>query len=174
MDYRSIVLGVFLAVLFVLFFWRLRTLLKYSRMRRRMQEEIDSFLTNFNPSEFAMFDAFDFQKGSFSHVSPFPHRVNGEWRYTIYLANPETEDVNTIVHEVVECTLGRIVEKSLDLKKPLYLQRKQDDKFWVSGQKQKYILEHLLATIAEFNDLPKEKQTERIAPEDILTWKLNE
>ena len=174
MDYRIIVLALLLTATFALFYLKLRAFLKYSRMKKKIEDEIDSFLANFNPSEFATFGSFNFQIGSFSHVSPFPSKIDGEWRYTIFLANPETEDIDTITHEIIECTLGRIIEKLLDLKKPLYLQRKQEEKFWVTGQRQKYILEHLLATISEFHDLPKAKQEERIALADIKAWRIIE
>jgi len=130
------------------------------------------FLTTYDPSKFVDFDAFTFQVGSFSHVSPFPAQSGGEWRYRIYLARSDVDDFDTIVHELTECTLGRVVERLLDLRVPLYLQRKEEEKFWVTGQRQKYILEHLLATIGEFDDISKQKQEERIAPQDIIKWQL--
>lgn len=171
MDLRIVLIGVLFVVAIVFFLLRLRFFVRYSREKRRVQDEIDSFLTNFNPSELTDF-AFKFQLGSFSHVSPFPSKTSGEWRYTIYLAKPESEEDDTIVHEIVECTLGRVIERLLELKKPLYLHRKREDKFWINGQQQKYLLEHLLATIAEFDEIPKEKQEERIAAEDIRKWQL--
>jgi hypothetical protein len=142
-------------------------------MKKKIEGEQELFLRTFNPSDSTDFDFFTFQAGSFSHVSPFPTQTaDGEWRYTVYLAIPDVEDADTIMHEITECTIGRIIEKLLDLKKPLYLQRKQEEKFWISGQRQKYILEHLLATISEFDDIPKEKREERIATEDIKKWQL--
>jgi len=173
MDLRTVFIGVLFVVVVVFFLLRLRLFVRYSREKRRVQDEVDSFLTNFSTSQLTDFGAFEFQLGSFSHVSPFPSKTSGEWRYTIYLAKPEAEDDGTVVHEIVECTVGRAIERLLELKKPLYLQRKHEDKFWVSGQQQKYLLEHVLATIAEFDDIPKEKQEERIAPEDIRKWRLN-
>ncbi|HML02060.1 MAG TPA: hypothetical protein VK487_01670 [Candidatus Bathyarchaeia archaeon] len=173
MDLDTFVFLLSLIALFVaLFLLRLRYFERYSKIKEKIQRDQELFLTTFDPSGFVDFDAFTFQVGSFSHVSPFPAQSDGEWRYTIYLASKEVEDTGTIVHELTECTLGRVIEKLLDLKKPLYLQRKQDEKFWVTGQRQKYILEHLLATISEFDDIPKEKQEERIAPEDIKIWQI--
>jgi len=142
-------------------------------MKRKIEKETELFLTTFDPSKFTEFDTFTFQVGSFSHVSPFPAQSDGEWRYTIYLANPEAEEIDTITHEITECTIGRIIERLLELKKPLYLHRKQEEKFWVSGRRQKYILEHLLTALSEFHDIPKEKQQERIAIEDIQKWQLD-
>ena len=141
-------------------------------MKKDAENEIELFLKTFDPSKFTDFDTFAFQVHGFSHVSPFPNRTNGEWRYTVYLAKAEIEDVNTIVHEIAECTLGRVIEKLLQLIKPLYLLRKQEEKFWVNGQQQKYLLEHFLATLSELDDLPKEKLEERVALQDIKTWQL--
>lgn len=144
MDLDTLVIIIFFSAVFIaLFLLRLRYFLRYSKMRNKIKREQEFFLTTFDPSKFADFDAFAFQLGSFSHVSPFPNQKDEEWRYIINLAIPEAEDTDTIMHEITECTLGRIIEKLLDLKKPLYLQRKQEEKFWVSGQQQKYILEHL-------------------------------
>jgi hypothetical protein len=143
-------------------------------MKKKIQEERELFLANFDPSKFIDFDVFIFQVWSFSHVSPFPTKSDSEWRYVICLAKQEAEDIDTIMHEIMECTLGRVIEKLLSLKKPLYLLRKKEEKFWVSGQRQKYILEHLLATISEFHDISKEKQEERLALEDIEAWQLDE
>jgi hypothetical protein len=162
----------FIALFVALFLFRLDRLRRYSEIKRKIEGEQELFIASFDPSKFVDFDAFTFQIGGFSHVSPFPTVDDGEWRYKIYLASREVEDADTIVHELIECTLGRVIEKILDLKKPLYLQRRQEEKFWVTGQRQKYILEHLLVALSEFDQIPKEKREERIAPEDIKKWQL--
>ena len=173
MDLNNFVFLLSVVALFVaLFLLRLRYLKRYSRIREKIEREQELFLTTFDPSKFVDFDAFTFQIGGFSHVSPFPVQSDGEWRYKIYLTSKEVEDDYTIVHELTECALGRIIERLLDLKKPLYLQRKHEEKFWVTGRRQKYILEHLLTAIGEFDGIPKEKQEERIALEDIKIWQL--
>ena len=173
MNLYTVIFVVFFTAVFVaIFLLRLRYFIRYSKAKKSIEREQELFLATFDPSEFIDFDVFTFQVGSFSHISPFPAQKDGEWRYTIYLARLEVEDIGIIMHEITECTLGRAIEKLLDLKKPLYLQRKQEEKFWVSGQRQKYILEHLLTSLSEFDDLPKEKREERIAPEDIKTWQL--
>jgi len=128
------------------------------------------FLDSFNASLFNDFSAFDFERGSFSHVSPFPNRISGEWRYRIYLEDSEPDDVVTVVHEISECTVGRIMEKLLNLEKPLYLYRKGEDKFWIHGKKQKYVVEHVLTTFGEVDDLPPEILNERFRKEDIKAW----
>jgi hypothetical protein len=172
-DLSTIILIIVFAIVFVaIFLLRLRYFVQYSKMKKKTEKEHEFFLSTFDASKFNEFDAFTFQLGSFSHISPFPTQSDGEWRHMIYLAVPEAEDTDTIIHEITECTLGRVIEKLLNLKKPLYLQRRQDEKFWVSGQRQKYILEHLLASFSEFDDIPKQKQEERIAPEDIKKWQL--
>jgi hypothetical protein len=109
---------------------------------------------------------------SFSHVGPFPAKSNDEWVYTIFLTEQDSEDIGTIVHEITECTVGRLIERLLPLKRPLYLIRKQDNKFWLSGQQQKYLPEHIVATLSELDNIPKERLEERIAPQDIQTWQL--
>jgi len=172
MDFNMIVLVVLFIVAVIFFFLRLKLYMEYSRGKRKIREEVNAFLKNFNLSDFCNYDMLEFQLASFSHVSPFPKKIDGEWRYIIYLAQPEATDTSTIVHEIVECTIGRVIEKLLQLKKPLYLLRKHDGKFWVTGQQQKYVLEHLLTAMTEFNDIPKEKQEERVAPEDIKKWQL--
>lgn len=174
MDLFNIILILFFIAVFVaIFFLRLRYFLGYSNMKKKIEKEHEFFLSIFDPSKFIDFDTFTFQLGNFSHISPFPVQNDGEWRYVIYLDVSEAEDADTIAHEIIECTLGRIIEKLLNLKKPLYLQRKQEEKFWITGQQQKYILEHLLVSISEFDDIAKQKQEERIAPEDIKKWQLN-
>ena len=173
MDLSTFFILLFIIGLSVaLFLLRLAHSRRYSGIRKRAESELELFLTTYDPSKFVDFDAFTFQRGSFSHISPFPTQTDGEWRYRVYLARSEIEDLDTIFHELTECTLGRTIEKQLDLKKPLYLQRKQEEKFWVTGKRQKYILEHVLTTIGEFDDIPKEKQEERIAPEDIKIWQV--
>ena len=173
MDLNTFIFVLCLIAIFVaLFLLRLRYLKRYSKIKKKIERDQDVFLTMFDPSKFVDFDAFTFQVGSFSHVSPFPAQSDGEWRYKIYLASSEVEDADTLIHELTECTIGRVIERLLDLKKPLYLKRKQDEKFWVTGKRQKYILEHLVATLSEFDDIPKEKQEERVAPEDIKGWQL--
>lgn len=172
MDLRTIVLIAIFAVGAILFFFRLRYLMRQSEAKRRIQQERKSFLTNFNPSGFTDFDTFTFGLASFSHVEPFPAKKDGEWIFTVFLAKQDEEDVDTIVHEIAECTIGRLIERLLMLKKPLYLIRKQDDKFWLNGRQQKYLPEHILATLSELDNIPKEKLEERIAPEDIEMWQL--
>jgi hypothetical protein len=141
-------------------------------MRKKVQQERELFLANFDPSKFTDFDLFNFSLWSFSHVGPFPVKSKDEWVYTIFLARQDKEDIGTIVHEIIECTVGRLIEKSLQLKKPLYLMRKQDNKFWLSGQQQKYLPEHIVVTLSELDNIPKEKLEERIAPQDLEKWRL--
>jgi hypothetical protein len=169
----AVFITLFTVVFVVVFLLRLRYFMRYSRMKRKVGKETELFLANFDPSKFTDFDTFSFLVGSFSHISPFPVQIDREWRYTIYLTSSEIEDMDTITHEINECTLGRVIEKLLELKKPLYLHRKQDEKFWISGRQQKYILEHLLTALGEFGDIPKQKQEERIAHADIQKWQLD-
>lgn len=133
-------------------------------------KEREAFFESFIVSPFTDFSEFDFERGSFSHVSPFPARASGEWRYRIYLSSLEVDDVVTINHEISECALGRLIEKLLTLEKPLYLYRKEDDKFWVHGHKQKYLVEHVLATLGEVDDLTHEKLSQRLDKDDIKAW----
>ncbi len=143
------------------------------RMWSRLSEELrerENFLEIFSVTSFDDFDAFDFIIGGFSHVSPFPAMVEGEWRYRIYLSRSEVGDIITIVHEIVECTVGRVIERLLNLEKPLYLQRKEDDKFWVQGKKRKYLVEHVMATLGEAEDLTQRKLRERLEKEDAEDW----
>lgn len=133
-------------------------------------QEQETFLKNFNVTPFDDLSAFNFRLGSFSHVSPFPSRIEGEWRYGIYLSSSEAEDITTITHEISECTLGRVIERLLNLEKPLYLQRKEDDKFWVHGKKQKYLVEHVMATLGEVDDLTHKKLKQRLNKEDAKAW----
>ena len=103
-------------------------------------EEQKAFLEAFNVSFINYFNAFDFKLGSFSHVSLFPRLTEGDWRYRIYLSSSEVEDIVTVTHEISECTLGRIIERLLNLERSLYLLRKETDKFRVHGKKQKYLV----------------------------------
>jgi len=133
-------------------------------------EERETFLETFNVTPFDDFSAFDFETGRFSHVSPFPSRNDGEWRYRIRLSRSEADVVATIAHEISECTLGRAIEKLLNLEKPLYLQRKEDDKFWVHGKKQRYLAEHVMATLGESDDLTHKELTQRLNAKDVRAW----
>lgn len=133
-------------------------------------EEQEAFLEAFNVTSFDDFSAFDFRLGSFSHISPFPDLIEDGWRYGIYLSHSEAEDIVTINHEISECTVGRVIEKLLNLEKPLYLQRKEANKFWVNGKKQKYLVEHVMATLGEADDLTHEKLRERLNKEDAKSW----
>jgi len=170
-DLRTIALIIVLIILSILFFLRLKYATQHSRIKRKAQREREFFLANFDASKFTDFDMFNFGLWSFSHIAPFPTNSNGEWVYTIFLAKQDEEDVGTIVHEITECTVGRVIEKLLQLKKPLYLMRKQDNKYWLSGQRQKYLPEHIIVTLSELDSLPKEKREERIAPTDIERWR---
>ena len=133
-------------------------------------QEREAFLRSFNTVAFNDFSAFDFRLGRFSHVSPLPKLVKGGWRYRIYLDSSDVEDVSTIAHEISECTIGRVIEGLLNLKKPLYLQRKEDDKFWVHGKKQRYLVEHVMATLGEADNLTPQKLRERLNKEDAEDW----
>lgn len=133
-------------------------------------QEKENFLKTFNVIPFDDFSAFDFRPGRLSHVSPFPRLVEGEWRYGIYLSRSGIEDITTIAHEISECTLGRVIEGLFNLDKPLYLQRKEDDRFWVHGKKQKYLVEHVMTTLGEVGDLAHEKLKQRLDKEEAKTW----
>ena len=133
-------------------------------------QEQETFLKTFNVTPYDDFSAFDFRLGRFSHVSPFPKLVEGEWRYRIYLSVSEAEGITTITHEISECTLGRVIEILLNLEKPLYLQRKEADKFWVHGKKQKYLVEHVMATLGEVDDLTRKTLSQRLNKEDAKAW----
>lgn len=140
------------------------------RLFLKIEKDVSDFLATFNPSSFNDFSAFDFKIGRFSLVAPFPNRDWGEWRYIIYLNKFEAEDMITILHEIIECTIGRVIEKLLDLDKPLYLKRKQEDKFWILGKKQKYIIEHVMTTLCEAVDFDHKRLKERLAKEDFKAW----
>lgn len=133
-------------------------------------QEQEAFLKAFSVTPFDDFSSFDFRFGRFSHVSPYPRCVEGDWRYTIYLIGSEAEDTITITHEISECTLGRVVEKLLNLEKPLYLQRKVNDRFWIHGKKKKYLVEHVMATLGEVDDLTFNKLKQRLNREDTKAW----
>jgi hypothetical protein len=141
----------------------------WSRYYEILQEQ-ETFLKTFGVTPFEDFSAFDFRLGGYSHVSPFPNLVQGEWRYRIHLTSSEAEDIVTITHEISECTLGRVIEKLLSLEKPLYLKRKEDDKFWVHGKKQKYLIEHVITTLGEADDLTQTKLWQRLNKEDAKAW----
>jgi len=150
-------------------------LLRKSRSRhlKFYQEALqnqETFLKAFNVTRFDDFSLYDFELGRFSYVFPFPRLIEGEWRYRIYFSRSEAEDVATIIHEISECTIGRVIEKLLNLEKPLYLQRKENNKFWVHGKKQRYLVEHLITTLGEVDDLPFRKLTERLNKDDIKIW----
>lgn len=155
-------------------------MVRYSLARKNQRElwklygealkEHEAFLKAFSVSPFDDFSAFDFRLGRFSHVRPFPNLVEGEWRYGICLSSLEAEDIVTITHEISECTLGRIIERLANLEKPLYLQRKENDRFWVSGKKQRYLVEHVLATFGEVDNLTYKRLMERLNNEDAKAW----
>jgi hypothetical protein len=147
-----------------------KTRKKFWKRYHAILKERENFLKTFGDVYLDDFSSFDFELGSFSHVSPFPKFVGGGWRYVIYLSPSEAEDIITIIHEISECTIGRVIEKLLSLKKPLYLQRKEDDKFWVQGKKQKYLVEHIMATLGEIRDLTPKQLRQRLSREDARIW----
>jgi hypothetical protein len=171
-DTRTVIIVISLGVATVVFLLRLRYVLRYSRLKKQAQEERELFLATFDPSYFTNFDLLTFQAGTFSHIDPFPFKYDGEWHFTVYLAKADFEDIDTIVHEITEYTIGRVIERLLHLKKPLYLLRKQEDKFWINGRQQKYLVEHILATFSELDNISAEKLRERVAAEDIEKWRL--
>ena len=147
-----------------------RTRRKLRRLYEEALQEKEAFLEAFNDTRFDDFSAFDFRLGYFSHVSPFPRMIESRWRYTIYLTDSEAEDDTTLTHEISECTIGRIIERLLSLEKPLYLQRKEEDKFWVHGKKRKYLVEHVLATLGEVDNITSETLRQRLDKEDVEAW----
>jgi len=169
-------IGFVVIVLISVFIFIVRYLLirktrrKFRELHSEVLKEQEAFLKSFNIFSFNDFSAFDFAHGSVSHVSPFPSRINDEWRYRIYLMGSEVDDVVTVSHEICECTLGRVIEKLLQLEKPLYLVRKEQDKFWVHGRKQKYLVEHVLATLGEIDDLTLQMLRQRLNKEDAEAW----
>jgi hypothetical protein len=129
--------------------------------------EIEEFLKCFCPSFFTDFSFFEFEIDNESFIEPFPRKISGEWRYIIHLSHLEVEDLVVITHEITECTIGRLIEKLLCLDKPLYLKRKEENNFWVHGKHQKYLLEHVVATLSEIGHVENEKLKERFAKEDF-------
>lgn len=152
--------------------WIRRIRKKTSELHVKALQEQETFLKTFVLAPFSDFSLFDFYLGrfNFSYVSPFPESVEGRWRYKIVLTRSESEDITIIKHEILECTVGRLIENLLNLEKPLYLQRKEHDKFWVHGKKQKYLIEHVLTTLGEIDDLTNEELKTRIDKEDLKTW----
>jgi len=166
-----VALGLIFAVVVVVRYLLVRkTKRKFWKLHNEALEELETFLEAFSVSPFNDFSAFDFRLGRFSHVSPFPSKAGGEWRYRIYLDGSESDDVDTVTHEISECTLGRVIENLGNLKKPLFLLRKEDDKFWVRGKKQRYLVEHVMATLGEVGDLTHEKLRHRLNKEDAKSW----
>jgi hypothetical protein len=166
----TVLILIFLLVLVVEYLLNRKTRRKLWKLRSEAMEERKALLDSFDVSPFDDFSEFDFEHGSFSHVSPFPSKIHGEWRYKIFLSSQEAEDIVTVAHEISECTLGRVIEKLLHLKKPLYLYRKEDNKFWVHGKKQNYLVEHVLVTLGEVDDLTQEKLKQRLSDEDLKAW----
>ena len=133
------------------------------------EKERDEFIAGFDPSSFDDFSLFGFEVGRESYIAPFPckHGRDGEWLYIVCLAASEVEDDLTITHELTECTIGRLIERLLALDKPLYLKRKQEDRFWVHGRQRKYLLEHMVTTLAEIGQVESKRLKERLAEEDF-------
>jgi len=170
-DLAFIVL-IFVAASIARYVWIRRIRKKTSELYVKALQEQETFLKTFILAPFSDFSLFNFYLGrfNFSYVSPFPESVEGRWRYKIVLTRSESEDIATINHEILECTVGRLIENLLNLEKPLYLQRKEHDKFWINGKKQKYLLEHLVATLGEIDDLTTKELEKRIDKEDLKTW----
>jgi len=143
---------------------------QFSRHQKQVLREQKEFLATFGETAFNDFSSLDFKIGQYSHCHPFPRKSQTGWVYTLYFTRTDAEDTATIIHEITEWTIGRVIEKLLDLKKPLYLQRKHEDKFWISGKKQKYVLEHVITTLGELDETTKKKLAERLATEDIQKW----
>ncbi len=97
-------------------------------------------------------------------------QINLGFVVLVYLNSSEFRDIVTISHEISECTVGRVIESLLNLEKPLYLLRKEDDRYWVRGKKQKYLVEHVMVTLGEIDTLTHEKLRERLNKEDAKTW----
>jgi hypothetical protein len=149
------------------------TLVRYFFYRRQRKildksdRKISEFIEAFDPSFFVDFSLFNFKRGAESLISPFPKQDGTEWKYTIYLSRADVEDLVTITHELTECTVGRLIERILSLKKPLYIERKESDKFWVHGKKGKYLLEHMVTTLSEIDQVENEKLRDRFSEEDF-------
>lgn len=170
-DLAYIVL-IFVGAFIVRYVWIIRASKKTSKFYVKALQDQKTFLKTFALTPFSDFSSFSFYVGrfNFSYVSPFPESVEGKWRYRIVLTRSESEDITTINHEITECTMGRLIETMLNLEKPLHLQRKEHNKFWIHGKKQKYVIEHVLTTLSEIDDLTSETLKERINKEDMKTW----
>jgi len=165
LDYNTLaVIFIAIALLTTIRYLILR---KHRNILHKEDKKVQEFITSFNPSSFSDFSLFDFKTGSISYVSPFQNKESEEWRYTIFLSQTKTEDLTTITHEITECTIGRLIEKLLNLEKPLYLKRKREGKFWVHGKRQKYLLEHMITTLTEIGQVDSEELKERLAKEDF-------
>lgn len=149
------------------------TLIRYLFYRRQRKiihdadEKLREFIASFDPSFLTDFSLFNFKLGAESLISPFPRQDGTEWKYTVYLSRADLEDFVTITHELTECTLGRLIERLLCLKKPLYIERKESGKFWVHGKKGQYLLEHVVTTLSEIGQVDNEKLRERFSKEDL-------
>lgn len=165
-----VALASFLGFVLFRFILMLRKAEEYDQLQRQIQKEREEFLASFSNTAFNDFSSLEFKIGQYSHCHPYPRKNHKGWVYTLHLTRTDAEDVATIVHEITEWTVGRVIEKLLDLKKPLYLQRKQENNFWISGKKQKYVLEHVITTLSELDRITKEKLTEHLAAEDVQTW----
>jgi len=163
---------IFVAAFIARYMWLRRIRKRTSELYFKALQEQETFLTIFVLAPFSDFSLFNFYLGrfNFSYISPFPESVEGQWRYKIVLTRSETEDITIINHEITECTVGRLIENLLSLDKPLYLQRKQHDKFWIHGKKQKYHIEHILTTLGEIDELTNEELKTRLNKEDLKTW----
>lgn len=161
---------IFAVVIMVRYLLVRKTRTKLWKRYYEVLQEQETFLKTFTTTPFDDFSAFDFGLGHFSHVSPFPKLVEGEWRYGIYLSRSDAEDITTITHEISECSIGRVIERLLNLEKPLYLQRKKADKFWLHGKKQRYLVEHVMVTLGEIDDLTHKKLKQRLNKEDTKAW----
>jgi hypothetical protein len=149
------------------------TLSRYLVYRRRRKillkedEKLHEFIKSFDPSSFTDFSLLSFRSGAESLIAPFPSKEDRDWRYTIYLSRVEIEDLTTIAHEITECTIGRLIERLLGLDKPLYIDRKENDKFWIHGKNRRYLLEHAVTTFSEIGQVENEKLKERFSKEDF-------
>jgi len=166
----AVLLLISFAVALVQYFF-LRKQRRETRIRQQqIRQEQEIFMKTFNDPPFDDFSAFDFWSGRLSFVAPFPRLVENEWRYIISLSASDVEDFVTIAHELSECTIGRVIERLLELEKPLYLLRKEDDKFWIHGKQQKYLVEHVMATLGEVDSLIHERLRERLGKEELKEW----
>ena len=168
----AIVVLIFVVLSIGRYVWIRRTRRRTSELYAKALQDQETFLKTFLLAPFRDFSSFNFYQGhlDFGHVSPFPEFAEGQWRYRIVLNGSESEDIATINHEISECTVGRLMENLLNLDKPLYLQRKEHDKFWIHGKKQKYLIEHLLTTLGEISDLTNDTLETRVNKEDREIW----